>query len=158
VALFAQQDFYKFGTFDPAIESNSNMQNASSVGIRLKWNLFDGGYFYAKQREAQQAAFEAQLHTQKARIELPVEFKTWKRKFYQSISLYRARVRALQQFSESVRLAGVGMKTGSRTHSEMLDAELDLFRARGGVVKAQEDALDCLAHLELAVGHKIWKN
>jgi outer membrane protein TolC len=156
VSLFAEEEYYKFGTFDPAIQSNSGYQNASGVGIRLKWNLFDGGYSYARQQQATQAAVEAQSETHKALTKLPQEFDTWKRKFYHSTSLYRARMRALAQYQESVRLAAIGVKAGSRTHTEMLDAELDLFRARGGLVKAQADAIECLGNLELAVGRKLW--
>jgi outer membrane protein TolC len=155
VALFAQEDFYKFGTFDPAIGENSSFQNASAFGVRLKWNLFDGGYSYAKQREAGAAALESQAQTRKALVKLPKEFDTWKRKFFYNISLYKARLRALDQLQESVRLAQVGLKAGARTHTEMLDAELDLFRARAGVVRAQADAMEALGKLELAIGHRL---
>ena len=86
---------------------------------------------------------------------MPKDIDTWKRKFTYNVALYRARLRALSEFQESVRLAEIGVKAGSRTHAEMLDAELDLFRARGGLVKAQAEVLEALSHLELALGHKI---
>lgn len=156
VSLFAEEQYYQFGNFDSAILSNSSLQNASAFGVRLKWNLFDGGYSYAKQQQANQAVIEAQNETRKTRIALPEEFDVWKRKFFHSITLYRARLRALAQYQESVRLAAIGVKAGSRTHTEMLDAELDLFRARGGLVKAQTEAIECIGNLELAVGHKFW--
>ncbi len=156
VAVFANEQFYKFGDFDPAIRGTSDLQSAAAVGVRLRWNLFDGGYSYAKQQQANQAAIEAQSQTRKTLVQLPKEIDTWKRKFNYSVSLYRARLRALEQFQESVRLAGIGVKSGTRTHTEMLDAELDLFRARGGLVKAQAEAIEALSKLELSIGHKLW--
>ncbi len=157
ISLFAEEQYYKFGDFDAAIQANSSLQNASMFGVHLKWNLFDGGYSYAKQREASEAALEASAETRKALTRLPHEFESWKRNYFHSVSLYKARSRALLQYQESVRLAVIGVKAGSRTHTEMLDAELDLFRARAGLVKAQADAVEALGKLELAVGHKIWK-
>jgi outer membrane protein TolC len=155
VSLFAQEQLYKFGGFDPSIGENSGFQNANAFGVRLKWNLFDGGYSYAKQREASAAALEAQAQTRKSLVKLPKDFENWKRKFFYNVSLYKARLRAQEQFQESVRLAEVGVKAGSRTHTEMLDAELDLFRARGGVVRAQADAIESLQKLQLAVGRRL---
>ena len=95
--------------------------------------------------------------TAKTLARLPREIDTWRRKFNYSVSLYKARLRAVAQFQESVRLAGIGLKAGTRTHTEMLDAELDLFRARGGLVRAQADAIEALGKLELASGRTLWK-
>jgi outer membrane protein TolC len=155
LSVFANEQYYKFGNFDAAVQANSNYENAWAIGMRLKWNLFDGGRTYAGARMAEASANEASARTAKEAAALPREFDTWKRKYFQSVSLYKARSRALRQFEESVRLAGVGLKAGTRTHTEMLDAELDLFRARGGVVRAQTDAIDALGKLELAVGHPL---
>lgn len=155
VSLFAEEQFYQFGNFDPGVQANPNLQSASFVGLRLKWNLFDGGHSYAHEQIATQAAIEVQNETKKGLIKLTQEFDKWKRKFYHGISLYRARLRAMAQFQESVRLAAIGVKAGSRTHTEMLDAELDLFRARGGLVKAQVETIEALGNLELAIGYKL---
>ena len=156
-SVFADEQYYKFGNFDPAIQANDHYQHDWAVGLRLKWNLFDGGHSYAQQREAVAAADEARAETAKSLARLPREIDTWKRKFDYSVSLYKARLRAVAQFQESVRLAGIGLKAGTRTHTEMLDAELDLFRARGGGVRAQADAIEALGKLELASGRALWK-
>ena len=156
VSLFAEQQYYQFGNFDAAVLPTSNYQSASLLGIRLKWNLFDGGYSYAKQQQSSQSLIESQAQSEKAELSMPKDVDTWRRKFNYGVSLYRARLRALAEFQESVRLAEIGVKAGSRTHTEMLDAELDLFRARGGIVKAQSEAIEALSKLELAVGHRIW--
>jgi outer membrane protein TolC len=157
LSVFADEQYYKFGNFDPAILQNDHYQHDWAVGLRLKWNLFDGGHSYAQQREAVAAADEARAETAKTLARLPREIDTWRRKFNYSVSLYKARLRAVAQFQESVRLAGIGLKAGTRTHTEMLDAELDLFRARGGLVRAQADAIEALGKLELASGRTLWK-
>lgn len=157
LSVFADEQYYQFGNFDPLIQPNDNYQHDWAVGLRLKWNLFDGGHSYAQQREAVAAAAEARAQTEKVLTQLPREIDTWKRKFDYSVSLYKARLRAVTQFQESVRLAGIGLRAGTRTHTEMLDAELDLFRARGGLVRAQADAIEALGKLELASGHTLWK-
>jgi outer membrane protein TolC len=57
--------------------------------------------------------------------------------------------------SEAVRLAKEGRRAGARTSSELLDAELDLFRARAGVVNAQVGMIESLIQLELATGKEL---
>jgi outer membrane protein TolC len=54
-----------------------------------------------------------------------------------------------------VRLATLGLKAGTRTHTEVLDAELELFRARAGVIKAQADAMEAFINLELSLGEPL---
>ena len=156
ISLFAEQQYYQFGNFDPVVVANSGYENASFVGVRLKWNLFDGGASYAHEQQALQSEIVAESQTEKAKLSMHKDVDGWKRKFKYGVSLYKARLRALVEFQESVRLAEIGVKAGSRTHSEMLDAELDLFRARGGVVKAQTEAIEALGQLELAVGRRLW--
>ena len=46
-------------------------------------------------------------------------------------------------------------RAGTRTSSETLDAELDLFRARAGVVNAQVNASEAQIRLELALGRRL---
>jgi outer membrane protein TolC len=158
VSLFAVEEFYKFGSFDPSIQANTNFQRDSAFGIRFKWNLFDGGYSYAEQQQRYQMIVEAENQTHKVLQQRPREIATMTKKFLYSVSHYQARLRALAPFKETVRQAAAGVKSGNRTHSEMLDAELDLFRAHAHVVKAQAESLEALGKLELALGRKIWKN
>jgi ATP-binding cassette subfamily F protein 3 len=56
---------------------------------------------------------------------------------------------------ESVRLAKLAFKAGNGTNTEVLDAELDLFRSRAGIVRAQMDAAEALLNLESALGRRL---
>jgi outer membrane protein TolC len=54
-----------------------------------------------------------------------------------------------------VRLAKEEERAGTRTSTETLDAELDLFRAKAGVVNALVNAAEAKIRLELALGREI---
>src|SRR6185437_11871574 len=107
----------------------------------------------AKKAEASDEAQEAIESGRQLDLEAPEDFDMWKRRYLYNTALYQARQRSVQESEESVRLATLGVRAGTQTHSEALDAELDLFRARAGVVRAQIDAARALSNLELAVGH-----
>lgn len=155
ISLFGAKEFYKFGRFDPAVVPNDSFQSAYSVGLRLSWNIFDGGGTMAKKAQADNAARIAEQSSRKTLLASPREFDIWKRKYIYNSALFAARKRAVEKSTESVRLATIAVRAGAKTHSETLDAELELFRARAGVVRAQLDASEALAHLELAVGHRL---
>jgi outer membrane protein TolC len=67
-------------------------------------------------------------------------------------SLYEARLTDIDKAKESVRLATLGFKAGTRTTTDVLDAELEVFKATSGMVQAQVDALEALINLEIALG------
>lgn len=155
ISLYAQEQLYKFGGFDPVILPNSSLQNAHTIGVSLKWDFFDGGESFAKRQEAAARAREAAAATRADVQRELAELETWKRKYLYNSALYRARLRTIEKANESVRLAKLGLRAGTSTHSEVLDAELDLFRARAGVVRAQADAAEALLRLELATGKAV---
>jgi len=157
VSVFGQLQYYKFGDSDPAILANDKFENAYAVGLRLTWSLFDGGSTISRERQASYRAKEDESALRSVYTHLPREFLTWKKKFFYNVSLYQARVKTLEQSQESVRLSMAGAKAGTRTNTEVLDAELDLFRARAGIIRAQSDAIEALNELELAVGYPLRK-
>ena len=158
VSLFAQKMFYKFGDFDPAILPNTSFQDAYSVGVRLSWSLFDGGASLARANKARALEEKDQQATRAAFLNAPEEFETWKRRFIYNAALYEARQKTVKKSEESVRLAKLGLKAGTQTSTEWLDAELELFRARAGLVRAQVDAAEAFLRLELATGKTLADN
>ena len=109
----------------------------------------------ARQAEAGNRAEEAAQASRALLLKASLEFETWKRRFVTNAEVNRARLRTEEKSQESVRLATLGLKAGTNTNSEVLDAELDLFRSRAGIVRAQMDAAEALINLELAVGKKL---
>lgn len=154
ISAFGVYSQYQFGSFDPVILS-STFQPSYSYGLKLSWNLFDGGASIAQEKVADAQYREAEQTTRIAALKASDEFEQSKRRFSYSTVLYRARVRAVAKSEESVRLAKIGLRAGTRTHTEVLDAELDLFRSRAGVVQAELDALNSFSNLELAVGRNL---
>lgn len=53
---------------------------------------------------------------------------------------------------EAVRLAQGAVRVGTRTNTDVLDAMVELNRAKASLVKAQIDSIDSLGSVELAVG------
>lgn len=153
--LYGEEQFYKYHAFDPAIVETQNFKSDYMLGARLTWSFFDGGATLARQNEAGAQAEAAAETSRQLLLTAPVEFDSWKRKWIYNTLLYQARLRAEEKSQESVRLATLGLQAGTNTNTEVLDAELDLFRARAGIVQAQMNGAEALINLELALGHKL---
>jgi outer membrane protein TolC len=156
IDFFASADYYKFGSFYPSIVLNSDGYNSDwSYGLKFTWNLFDGGASIARSAEAADSYYSEQENNRHKILASKNEFDTWKRRYTYNSVLYHARLRTIDKSQESVRLATIGVKAGTKTHSEVLDAELELFRARAGAIHAQVDAAEAMSNLSLSVGRKI---
>jgi outer membrane protein TolC len=151
ISLQGQYQFYNNVTTG----LTDSMLNAYSLGVFVTWNLFDGMSSIARSRESVYQRIEAEKAAEISTNHAPNDYDLWKRRYQYSTTLYHARTADVAKAEESVRLATEGFKVGSRTTSEVLDAELDLFRARAGVVTAQVNAAEALTNLELSLGRKL---
>ena len=152
IGFLAEEDFYN--NVDYSL-GGAAYRSAYSVGMFLTWNLFDGGASIAHQKETIYASQQAEATATAGLLKAPNDFELWKRRFTYNVALYKARTHAIESAEESVRLAKLGFNAGTRTTVDVLDAELDLFRARAGVVQAQVDAAEAILNLELALGRKL---
>ena len=134
---------------------NSNYMTSYNVGIYLSWNLFDAGVSAARAHQAAEKTIQADQAVQSVRLQVPYDFSQWKRRYMSSASRYQAKQSDVERSLESVRLAKEEARAGTRTNTEVLDAELDLFRSKAGVVNSQLSAAESLIRLELAAGRKI---
>ena len=156
VSLFAVEQFYGYnGTFSSQIVPTNGLNPAYGLGLRLTWNLFDGGSSIARKAQLDVQAKQTIEMTRKMLLGARSDFETWKRRYIYQVALFRARQRSVEQTEESVRLADISVQAGTKTHSEVLDAERDLFRARAGVIQAQLGAVEALSHLEETLGHSL---
>jgi outer membrane protein TolC len=128
---------------------------AWDAGIFMTWNIFDGMSSIAKSKEAGWQSVQATKDMERARLQLPTDFEFWKRRYLYSAALYTAKLSEVKKGEESVRLAKAALRAGVRTNSEVLDAELDLFRARAGLVNALKSSAEAHIRLELALGRKL---
>lgn len=124
-------------------------------GAVATWNILDGGESWAKANETNEIAKQAQDDYESAALETPYDFDLWKRKLVSSVALYKTRLEDVDKAKESARLATVGFKAGTRTTTDVLDAELEEFQASAGLVQAQLGSLEALIQLELVTGKRL---
>lgn len=151
-SVFAQADYYN--NISRGI-NEQDYNDAYSVGLAMTWNAFDGFASSARSAQADARQVQAAETTRQARLKNNYDFDFWKRRYLYSASIYKAKLVDVEKAQESVRLASQSFKAGTRTSSEVLDAELDLFRARAGVVNAQVNAAEALVNLELSLGKEL---
>lgn len=150
--LYGQQSV----TLTPlAVTNTGNFQSAYQVALYLKWNLFDGGVSLAQANQAAYREIASQKDVDSAKMGVPYEFDYWKRHYLSNSDHYTSKKFDITRSEESVRLAKEEERAGTRTSTETLDAELDLFRARAGAVTSQVNAAEALIHLELVLGRSI---
>lgn len=152
ISVFAAETLYN--SYNRAIwQDNGTFKPAYSLGLAFSWNLFDGGASFASQK---QAALASQIAAEKLAgldLNIPVEIEEAKRKLSYNIINYKAKQGTVRKAQEAVRLAQAGLRAGSRTNTEVLDAVVDLNRAKASSVKSQIDTIEALGQLELATGH-----
>ena len=132
----------------------NNYRSAYSIGVFATWDIFNVNLF-AKSKEETYKAIADQKSLQQTNLAAPVDFSFWKKRYLYSATFYEAKRVDLDRAQETVRLAQAGFKAGVRTTTEVLDAELELFRARAGIVNAQMNCIEAKLKLESSLGEKL---
>ena len=156
VSLIGEYEWYNSPDYlATGLTDTNDFRTAYFVGAAATWDLFDGGLSVAKANEAGARADQARQDLTAAQLQAPYDFDLWKRRLSSSVALYKAKVTDVEKAKESTRLATLGFKAGTRTTTDVLDAELEQFRAQAGLVEAQLGALEALVNLELSIGKGI---
>ncbi|MBF0361332.1 MAG: TolC family protein [Oligoflexia bacterium] len=129
--------------------STDQFDRSHAIGINATWNFFEGGDTNAKSALAALKVIEQENILQTMLLQNSYDLIFWKKRYKLAYSQYHARLRSISKAEESVRLAKVGIRNGTRTNSELLDAELDLFRARANLIKSKLDAIEASFNLKL---------
>jgi outer membrane protein TolC len=153
VNLIANYQYYN--NRDSSLTDSSKFRNSYALGMNLVWNLFDGGSSFARQEQSYYQKLQIEQGSLRKNLNSTNEVEFWKRRYLNSSVLYAAKLRSVDASKESVRIYQNALKAGTRTNSDLLDAELDLDRSEAGVVKAQVDAIEALLNLELAMGRRL---
>lgn len=151
--ISAAYDYTYYNSADTSLSSPFGA--AYSLGLFATWSIFDGAVSMSRHKEAAEETRQAQMGLRASQLKFKTDFENWHRQYIYNTKLYEAKIADVDKSQEAVRLADEGYRAGVRTTSEVLDAELDLFRARAGAVKAQLSAAEALINLELAIGRKI---
>jgi outer membrane protein TolC len=152
LSLFGQYQYYN--NRDDRYDSWDKYREAYQVGLSMTWNLFDGMTSIARDHQAFQQSVQTEKTLVQARLKAQQDLEFWKRKYMYFGTVFKARQNDVVKAEESVRLARQGKKVGTRTDTDLLDAEAELFRARAGLVNAQMGSLESLVNLELTTGNK----
>jgi outer membrane protein TolC len=151
VSLIGNYEFYN-NINHSITDADERFKSSYAVGAKLSWNLFDGGADSAdykktilakKIAEENLAKFDESSHVQATEIQ---------NKFSFDLVNYNAKMSSVRKAEEAVRLANGGLKAGTRTNTEILDAVVELNRARAAAVKSQVEAIEDMGQLELAFG------
>ena len=126
--------------------------NQWSVGIEMRWPLFDGGLSEA--RSAQAAAVVTQLREGKRELERQVRLEVEEALVRCTTSRQNLEVarRNLSSASEAARLGELRFKAGVGTHQETLDAQARLREAQQSLFEAQQSVQESDWQLRLALG------
>jgi outer membrane protein TolC len=153
VSLVGSYTYYN--NLTNSFTDTDSYRNSYQFGVLATWNIFDGISSIARSKESQYHAEEASRTLKISQLKVPTDFEANRRRYNYSTALYHSRLVNVERAQESVRLASVGYKAGVRINSEVLDSQLELFRARAGVVSAQLAASESLINLELTTGKRI---
>ncbi len=154
LSIFGQYHYYN--NINDDRDDRSAFRNAHSEGLQLTWNIFDGLISPARSAQSIEEKYQAEKTLRIARLKALADLEFWKRKYIYFCTIYQSRQSDIGKSSESVRLAKAGRKAGTRTSTELLDSELELFKAKAGAINAQLGAIDALIQLQLASGKKLY--
>ena len=90
-----------------------------------------------------------------ARIQAATDVQTNLSDYHFQLSQFMTNTENLERSKRSVQLALSGLRSGTQTNTDVLDAELDLFNARAGVIQSEIKALEAQIKFENAIGRKI---
>lgn len=150
LTLFGERQYYN----NTSYALSAPLNTAHSVGVSLSWNIFDLGLI-ARERQIAHTANATQALSRANVLKAHMERETWFRKLRYSQYLFRAKERAVELAKEELRLARLGYNAGTRTSTDVLDAQVDLFRAQAGRLRAQIDNIEAQGRLESIFGRSI---
>lgn len=154
LSLFAEAQYYN--NKNDRFSDSESFRNGYLLGLNLTWNIFDGMVSLAKSGQARQQLIQIEKSVQIAENRGKQDLEIWTRKFKYFCAVYQARVGDVGRSQELVRLAKEGRRAGTRTNTDLLDAEAELFRAQAGRLNSQIGAIEALINLELATGQSFY--
>ena len=135
-----------------SVESGQTWAADNTVGLNLRWSIFDGGRARAQYRQAKQQAQENAFRFAETRDRVRYEVE-------QSFNNLRADTRTIQTTSrevlssrESLRLARLRFQAGVTTQREVVDNQRDLTQAQLRYARALADYNNGISELRRRTG------
>lgn len=138
--------------YDQRNATTFQTSNQWSVGVEMRWPLFDGGL--AEARSAQASAVVTQLQQGKREMERQVRLEVEEALVRCTTSRQNLEVarRNLTSAAEAARLGELRFKAGVGTHQEVLDAQARLREAQQSLFETQQSLQEADWQLQLALG------
>ena len=147
---------FGYGGLNPdlgtGLESGQTWATDNTVGLNLRWSIFDGGRARAQYRQSKQQAQENAFRFAETRDRVRYEVE-------QSFNNLRADTRTIQTTSrevlssrESLRLARLRFQAGVTTQREVVDNQRDLTQAQLRYARALADYNNGLSELRRRTG------
>ncbi len=155
ISAYGQYQYYN--NINDQFSDSERFREAYQIGLNLTWNFFDGLSSIAKSHQSSAQAQQMDTTLTMARLKAKQDFEFWKRKLTYFKTVYESKVVDVEKSAEAIRLAKEGRRAGTRTSTELLDAELDLFRSRAGQVNSQIGVIESLINLELTTGQPLYE-
>jgi TolC family type I secretion outer membrane protein len=137
---YQQQDSPTFG------------RDVGEIALTMNMPLYEGGVAAARVREAKQVAAQRRMESEVTRRQVIDQI----RRSWEALASARARVESTQVQIRASDVAVRGLeqevRVGTRTVSDLLNAEQDFLDARSGLVRAKRDAVGSAYQLLNAIG------
>lgn len=153
IAVTGQYQYYN--NRDDRFDDFDKFRDAFQYGLVLTWNIFDGMTSIAKSKQSLEQKYQSEKTLRQAQLKAKRDVDLWKRKYVYYCNIYESRLDNIVKSEESVRLAQEGLHAGTRTNTDVLDAEAELYRAKAGALNAQIGAIEAVMNLEMSMGKKI---
>lgn len=150
-------EFNRYNNVNDRFNDNNAFRESYFAGLNLSWNIFDGFSSYGRSGQQLEQSRQLEKTFQQTALKAKQDFEFWRRKFLYFCTVTTARQNDVRRTEEAVRLAKAGQKAGVRTSTDLLDAEVDLFRAKASLVNAQLGSIEAITQIEIATGKQLLK-
>jgi outer membrane protein TolC len=134
---------------------NVGVTDGYSVGVKARWNIFDGGAAKAQASQAKANIAIAESNFTNQRNQIRFEVEQFYAQLQSNLENVQTATTSLDQAKEALRLARLRFQAGVGTQTDVIAAENDLTRAQGNRVTAILDYNRAFANLQRAVSVKV---
>jgi outer membrane protein TolC len=131
--------YYQFG-IKPGVNSQTVQFDASTIGLRLDFPLFQGGYYRTSQQKAKLQLQSAKLNEENVRQNLTKEQRDWWISFTAAQKKASVLEQKVQVTADNLRIAQLSMKEGVMEYDEFSNIFIENIRARIDRVQNLGDA------------------
>lgn len=133
-------------------EDLSDVVNGWFFGVTGSWDIFDGFATYGRVKQARARLDQSKINYIDAVHQVDQEVETAFVNLQQARETIASQQKNIEQAEEAVRLAQERLSAGAGTQLEVLDARVQLTRARSTELQARADYNNALADYDRATG------